>query len=88
MARGWESKSVQSQMDAAENRRAAAQGIKQTAEELRLQREKESIELSKVRVIRDLQMARHPRHRAQLQAALAHLEQQLEKLSGSSSPLL
>ena len=78
MARGWESKSVESQMDAAEARRAAAQQVQLSEEELRLQRERESIELSKVRILRELEAARHPRHREQLAAALAHLEHQLE----------
>jgi hypothetical protein len=78
MARGWESKSVESQMDAAEDRRAAAQQAKINEDELRLQRERESIELSKVRILRELEAARHPRHREQLAAALAHLEHQLE----------
>lgn len=78
MARGWESKSVESQMDAAEARRTARKQIQLNEEELRLQRERESIELSKVRILRELETAKHPRHREQLAAALAHLEHQLE----------
>ncbi len=78
MARGWESKSVESQMDAAEDRLAAAQQVRLNEEEIRFQRECESIELSKVRILRELEAARHPRHREQLSAALAHLEHQLE----------
>ena len=78
MARGWESKSVESQMAAAEARRAAAQQVKLNEEELRIQRERESIELSKVRIVRELEAAKHPRHREQLAAALAHLEHQLK----------
>ncbi len=80
MARGWESKSVESQIDAAERRQIAAQQIQQSQAELNLQRERESIELSRIRVLRDLEVAKHPRHREQLTAALAHLEQQLERL--------
>lgn len=84
MARGWESKSVESQMDAAETRRAAAQQVRLNEEEIRLQRERESIELSKVRIVRELEAAKHPRHREQLSAALAHLESQLEKIAHHS----
>lgn len=84
MARGWESKSVESQMDAAEARRAAMQQVQRSEAEIRLQRERESIELSKVRILRELAAARHPRHREQLAAALAHLEQQLEKIAPPS----
>jgi hypothetical protein len=78
MARGWESKSVESQMDVAEERRTAAQKVQLREEELRLQRERDSIELSKVRILRELEAAKHPRHREQLAAALAHLEHQLK----------
>jgi hypothetical protein len=78
MARGWESKSVESQMDAAEARRTAAQQVQLSEEELRLQRERDSIELSKVRILRELEAAKHPRHREQLAAALAYLEDQLK----------
>ena len=81
MARGWESKSVELQIDAAESRHATAQQGRQSPEELRLRRERESLQLSRTRVLRDLETARHPRHREQLAAALAHLERQIEKLS-------
>lgn len=80
MARGWESKSVESQIDASESRHVRAQQIQQSQEALLLQRERESLELSRTRVLRDLETARHPRHREQLAAALAHLDRQIEKL--------
>jgi len=84
MARGWESKSVEEQQDAAAERRREA-GLAREASALsaaerdRLQK-RESIVLSKVRVQHDLDAATHPRHRAQLRAALKHLEQQLRSL--------
>ena len=78
MARGWESKSVESQMEAAEARQAAARQATQSEEEIRQRRERESLELSRKRVLQDLAAARHPRHRQQLQAALAHLESRLK----------
>ena len=78
MARGWESKSVESQIDAAEARRTAAQQAQHNQEDISLQRERESIELSKVRILRELEAAKHPRHREQLTAALAHLDHQLK----------
>jgi hypothetical protein len=87
MARGWESKSVEAQMDAAEARRTAAQQVRISEEELRLQRERDSIELSKVRILRELEAAKYPRHREQLAAALAHLENQLKlKAPRSNTP--
>ncbi|MBV9308620.1 MAG: hypothetical protein JOZ45_20910 [Acidobacteriaceae bacterium] len=87
MARGWESKSVESQVDAAEAQRTGRRQTQLSEEELRLQRERESIELSKVRILRELEAAKHPRHREQLAAVLAYLEHQLElKAPHSNTP--
>jgi len=77
MARGWESKSVESQMEAAESRRAAGAARAKTADQI----ERESLELSRKRVLKDIEAATHPRYRAQLEAALAHLEQRIRQLS-------
>jgi hypothetical protein len=79
MARGWESKSVESQMEAAESRRATG-AVAKTEEEIRRQRERESLELSRKRVLKDIESATHPRYRQQLEAALAHLDKQLKAL--------
>lgn len=80
MSRGWESKDVESQMEEAAARRAAAHVARPTEEQIRLQTERESLELSRTRVLKDLQSATHPRRRQQLEAALKHLEQKLAGL--------
>jgi hypothetical protein len=79
MARGWESKSVESQMEAAESRASGVARAK-TEEQIRLERERESLELSRRRVLHDIESATHPRYRQQLEAALAHLDQRLKEL--------
>ena len=79
MARGWESKSVEDQQEAAAARRAAAAPTV-SAEELALRQKRASIELSRTRVQHDLDAATHPRRRAQLEAALKHLDQLLADL--------
>ena len=76
MARGWESKSVESQIESAEERKAAAAKAP-SVEELQRQRVRESIELSRTRVLRDLSEAVNPRYRKQLEAALEHLDEKL-----------
>jgi hypothetical protein len=81
MARGWESKSVESQIEAAESKRAARQHAPLTEEEIRVQRERESLEMSRTRVLRDLAVARHPQYREQLTAALKYLEEKLASLT-------
>jgi hypothetical protein len=51
-----------------------------SAEQLRRLRERESIELSRTRVLHDLDAATHPRRREMLEAALQHLNQKLALL--------
>jgi hypothetical protein len=80
VARGWESKSVEEQMDAAESRKASASPPKLSEAQVRIHRERESIELSRGRILRELEAARHPRHREQLSQALSFLDEQLSKL--------
>ena len=80
MARGWESKSVESQMEAAEERQAEAAKVRLTAAQIQRQRERESLELSRTRVMHDLAEATHPQYRESLEAALRHLEQRIADL--------
>ena len=44
-------------------------------------RERQSLELARVRVQRDLEAATHPGHRASLEAALRHLDKKIATLS-------
>jgi hypothetical protein len=81
MARGWESKSVESQMEsAAELRKARAAVPQLTPEQAKRQSERESLQLSRKRVLHDLQAATNPRYRDQLEAALRHLDEKLSAL--------
>jgi hypothetical protein len=80
MSRGWESKDVESQMEEAAASRQAVHRIPLTPEQLRLNTERESLELSRKRVIHDLATTTHPRRRIQLQAALDHLNTRLSNL--------
>jgi hypothetical protein len=81
MARGWESKSVESQMEAAESRRGSAAARAKTEDQILRERERESLELTRKRVLKDIEAATHPRHRAQLEAALAHVEKRIQELT-------
>ena len=80
MARGWESKSVESQMEAAEARRAQRAVNIDPAEADRI-RQRQSLLLSRTRVRHDLERAQNPRYRETLQAALKYLDEKLAKLS-------
>jgi hypothetical protein len=76
MARGWESKSVESQI---ETDPSADRGEPVTPE----QRKRGSLELSRRRVLQDLEAARSELRRVSLERALAFLEEELAKLGGS-----
>lgn len=80
MSRGWESKSVESQMEEAALRRAAPKQIPPTAEQIRIKAARDSLELSRKRVQADLETATHPRRREQLESALRHLEDKIAAL--------
>jgi hypothetical protein len=78
MARGWESKSVEAQQ---ETREARPQGDGDLAE-LELRRKRESVEMSRRRVLSELEKSRSDVHRSALQNALHHLDEELQKLGG------
>lgn len=77
MARGWESKSVEAQIDMAEAHRNTKPTKAPNYESLELIRKKETILLSRTRVVRELDNAQNPRYKAVLVKALADLDAQL-----------
>ena len=78
MARGWESKSVEQQQELATSDAGRAKP-RMTAEEIDAERRRESLQLSRRRVLQQLEVASNPRHREMLEAALRDLDAQLEK---------
>jgi hypothetical protein len=81
MARGWESKAVEeSQMEAAEERLRRSNAIAQNAAENSLQRERESLELSRTRVMQDLAASTNPKYQALLEQSLRFLDEKLAAL--------
>jgi hypothetical protein len=79
MARGWESKSVQEQMESAAERRAR-RASQLSPEELAHQQKRDSLLLHRTRVLRDLENCTDPRYRRTLTEGLAYLEVQLAEL--------
>jgi hypothetical protein len=81
MARGWESKDVESQV---ENRRsvgASPSKGQKSPEDVRKEQERRGLVLSRTRVLNDLENAKNPNHRKSLEAALAHLDQKIAELN-------
>jgi hypothetical protein len=81
VARGWESKSVESQIEAAESRPSANRS-QRSPDQLRIERERESLELSRTRVLQDLAAAQNPKYRELLSRSLRYLDDKLAALSG------
>jgi hypothetical protein len=80
MARGWESKSVEDQQEAAARERATRSAPALTPEAQARAQQRETLRLSRARTLAVLQTACQPRHLALLEETLAHLDQQLAAL--------
>jgi hypothetical protein len=78
MARGWESKSVEDQIDSAKAEREARAKPYMSPEQRAKNERKASLLLSRAQILRRLETATNSRYRAQLENALAHLDAQLE----------
>ena len=74
MARGWESKSVEDQQEAAAQRRAADAAPPVLPVEAERKQELDTLHLARARVLADLQRACQPAHRGMLEQALADVE--------------
>jgi hypothetical protein len=84
MARGWESKSVEDQIDSAKADRDAQVQPRLT----QLQREqrelKQSLRLSRAQILSRLEAATNERYRTQLHSTLEHLDAQLAQFEVNS----
>jgi len=87
MARGWESKSVEMQMESADKRSPPIAPALPTAEQTSLVRERDHVRLSRIRVERELRNSTNSRYRKILDKALADLNTRLGELDQQISPL-
>ena len=78
VARGWESKSVESQQDDA---RSTGEPKRQlTREQREAQSHREALNLSRSRMLEQLHSAENPQYRAMLERALAAINEKLSQL--------
>ena len=82
MARGWESKSVEQQIQSARER-STGRRPRPTPEQIELERKRDSLLLQRTRVVRQLENCADPRYRQTLESGLAFLEAQLAELGPS-----
>jgi hypothetical protein len=82
MARGWESKSVEDQIESAESRRPrGVSALPLSDAEIELVRTRENLALSRTRILRELETSKNPRYLTLLKRELAVLEEKLRKLN-------
>jgi hypothetical protein len=81
MARGWESKDVESQVEATQTPKHKPGSEPKTPEQLQREQQRKDLQLSRTRIANDLATATHPNHRKSLEAALAHLDKKIADLS-------
>ena len=80
MARGWESKAVADQIEEGESRQAASRQDETSPEERQLKERRDSLLLSKSRLLQQLERATNPAYRNVLLNGLKSVEKELEEL--------
>ncbi len=83
MARGWESKSVEDQIGDAQARKDERSKPFLSPAEREQQSRKQSLLLSRSQILSRLKVAGNARYRAQLEAALKHVEMQMKELDSN-----
>ena len=79
MARGWESKAVESQQEAAAGQQPRTGSF--NPEDARRRSERATLLLARAKALADLQTACAPAHRAMLEQAIADLDRRLAERS-------
>ena len=78
MARGWESKSVEEQQTVAIAQTESKQRL--TPEQAARKQQREALDLSRRRILQQLQSVQNPRHREMLESALSELDARLARM--------
>ena len=79
MARGWESKAIESQQESAADARRARPAV--SAADATREAAHATLMLARTRALADLQSACAPAHRAMLEQAIAELDHRLAELA-------
>jgi len=81
MARGWESKAIDDQIEEKESRPRQASNVETTPEQRVLKERLASLKLSRSRLLQQLERAKHPAHRNVLLNGLKAVEQEIDAVS-------
>jgi hypothetical protein len=80
MARGWESKDVESQVEENRAEKSPSEKAQKTQDQLEKDRERQGLALSKQHILADLANATHTNHRKTLELAHTHINEKIETL--------
>jgi hypothetical protein len=86
MARGWESKSVEEQISAAEDRQHATATAAVKAFDVDRRKRKQGLLLERARITREMEQSLKKRYVELLERALAHVDAEIAKLEPTKSP--
>jgi hypothetical protein len=86
MARGWESKAVEEQQNAAEAKEDARAKRESSAFERERRARRDGLLMDRARIMRELEAARNPRYRGLLERSLAHVDDELAQLDSDPPP--
>lgn len=74
MARGWESKSVEAQIESSKADRTASASKSPVDEPAETRRKRETLRLARARILEQIRDSQNPRHREMMEKALSDLE--------------
>lgn len=80
MARGWESKSVESQMDAVEERRASGDKAELSEDQKKIKRERAVLVLARANLLQQMEASTNERYRETIQRTLQDLDEKIAAL--------
>lgn len=80
MARGWESKSVEEQISAAEDRQHATATAAVKASDIERRKRKQGLLLERGRITREMEQSHNGRYIVLLERSLAHIDAELARL--------
>lgn len=80
MARGWESKSVEGQIESFESDRSAMAKKRRSSTRVELLRTRISLQLARSRILQNLEIVQNTRYRDILNAALSDVDKKLADL--------
>jgi hypothetical protein len=85
MAKGWESKAVEAQVEDSKTKTPGKSKTQLTPAQVEVRRRRQVLLLSRTRVQRNLEMSQHERYTEQLNRALADIDAQLSALEENNN---